>query len=185
LAPLRPARWLALHWPPHGIRWRAVRLGAVQARVWSWAGVAGRSGSWRIGYGHAGMWPPVHRPILCKRLRSYVLDQMPTRKTAARIDLADDESLGAWSSGQHGVTTRIPLGCWARRAQGRESVVVAVNPARARRRRRGFGVGAGALSGQEARDVRARARAWVRMHVGVIDTGLGLARIENGRRGGA
>jgi hypothetical protein len=66
-------------------------------------------------------------------------------------------------------------------------VVVVVNlaPARARRRQRGVGVGAGALSGQEARDVRVRARAWVPMCVGVIDTGLGPAQIENGRRGGA
>jgi hypothetical protein len=109
---------------------------------------------------------------------------MPRRKTAARIDLAGNESHDAWASGQRGVTTRIPLGSWARRVQGRESVAVAVNPApaRTRRRRRGVGVGAGALSGQEARDMRARARAWVRMHIGVTDTGLGPARIENGRR---
>jgi hypothetical protein len=70
LGPLRPARWLARHWPPHGIRRRAVRHGAVQARVWPWAGEAGRSGSGRIGCGHAGMWPPMHRPVLCKRLRT-------------------------------------------------------------------------------------------------------------------
>jgi hypothetical protein len=98
---------------------------------------------------------------------------MPTRKAAARKDLAGDESHCAWVSGQHGATTRIPLGCWARRAQGRELVAVAVSPAPApaRRRRRGAGVGAGALSGQEARDVRVKARAWVRIRVGVIDTG--------------
>jgi hypothetical protein len=85
---------------------------------------------------------------------------MPTRITAVRIDLAGDESHGAGASGQHGVSTRITLGCWARRAQGRESVAVAASPApaRARRLRRGVGVGAGALSDQEACDVRARAR---------------------------
>jgi hypothetical protein len=97
--------WLARHWPPHGIRLGAVRPGAVQASVWLRAGVAGRSGSERIGCGHAGMWPLVHRPILCLRLRSYVLDQMSTRKTAARNDLTGDESHGAWASSQHGATT--------------------------------------------------------------------------------
>jgi hypothetical protein len=70
---------------------------------------------------------------------------MPTRTTTAWIDIAGDESHGAWASGQHGVSTRIPLGCWARRALGRGLVDVAVSPtpARARRRRRGVGVGAG------------------------------------------
>jgi hypothetical protein len=37
-----------------------------------------------------------------------------------------------------------PLGCWARKAQGRELVAVAVSPARARARRRRRGVGVGA-----------------------------------------
>jgi hypothetical protein len=69
---------------------------------------------------------------------------MSTRKTAARKDLAGDESHGAWASGQHGATTWTPLGCWDRRAQGQELVAVAVSsaPARARRRRHGVGVGA-------------------------------------------
>jgi hypothetical protein len=35
---------------------------------------------------------------------------MSARETAARKDLADDESHGAWASGQHGETTRNSLG---------------------------------------------------------------------------
>jgi hypothetical protein len=70
---------------------------------------------------------------------------MPTRITAARIDLAGDESHGAWASGQHGESTWTPLVCWSWRAQGRELVDVAVSPAsaRARRRRRGGGASVG------------------------------------------
>jgi hypothetical protein len=167
-----------------------VRPGVVQASVWPWTGVAGRSGSWRIGCGHAGMWPPVHRPILCLRQRSQVLDQMSTRETAARNDLAGDESNGAWASGQHGATTCNSFGLLGSKGArmvvgGRRGEAVAGVGAATSARRRYSADGAGALSVQEARDVRARARAWVHMRVGVSDTGLGPTLVENGRRGGA
>jgi hypothetical protein len=68
---------------------------------------------------------------------------------------------------------------------GRRGEAVACVGAATSARRRYSVDGAGALSGQKARDVRARARAWVRMRVGVSDTGLGPALVENGRRGGA
>jgi hypothetical protein len=54
---------------------------------------------------------------------------------------------------------------------GRRGEVVARVGAATPARRRYSADGAGALSGQEARDVRARARAWVRMRVGASDTG--------------
>jgi hypothetical protein len=44
---------------------RAARCG-VGSRV-AVDGLAGRSGSERIGCGHAGMWPTAHRPARCKR----------------------------------------------------------------------------------------------------------------------
>jgi hypothetical protein len=53
------------HWLPHVIpRW-AVRLVAVRASVWLGKGVAGRTGSGRIGYGHTCVWSPVHVTIHC------------------------------------------------------------------------------------------------------------------------
>jgi hypothetical protein len=38
-----------------------VRLGAVRASVCLEKGVAGRTGSWQIGYSHTRMWPSVHK----------------------------------------------------------------------------------------------------------------------------
>jgi hypothetical protein len=119
-----------------------------------------------------------------------VLDQMSTRETAARNDLAGDESHGAWASGQHGATTWNSFGLLGSKGArtvvgGRRGEAVAGVGAAMSAQRWYSADGAGALSGQEARDVRARACAWVRMHVGVSDTGLGLALVENGRRGGA
>jgi hypothetical protein len=107
-----------------------------------------------------------------------VFDGKSLRATAAWRGLAGGE-VGAGASGFHTIASRGFSGV----AGSKEHALRGRRPAR--RRRRGVGVSAGALSGQEACDVRARARAWVRMHVGEIDTGLGLARIENGRRGGA
>jgi hypothetical protein len=113
---------------------------------------------------------------------------MSTRETAARNDLAGDESHGAWVSDQHGAATWNSLGLLVSKGArtvvgGRRGEVFAGVGAATSAWRWYSADGAGALSGQEARDVRARARAWVRMRVGVSDTELGSALVENGRRG--
>jgi hypothetical protein len=45
-----------------------VRLGAMWAGVWPRPGWSGHSRSRRAGCGHAGVWPPVHRPVIYLRL---------------------------------------------------------------------------------------------------------------------
>jgi hypothetical protein len=111
--------------------------------VWPRTGVASRSGSRRIGRGHAGMWPPVHRPT-----RVYVSDPRCSTKCLQ----------GRWRRGmtspaaspmapglldKTGRLLGTPLGCWARRAQDRELVAVAVRPSPVWAWRRRCGGGAG------------------------------------------
>jgi hypothetical protein len=151
-----------------------VRLGTLRPTRGSLA-IGRRMGSGRVpcgparcrrACGHAGMWPSVHRPILCLRQRSQVLDQMSTREMAARNDLDQmstremvarndldgDESHGAWASGQHGATTLNSLGLLgskgARTVVGaRRGEAVAGVGAATSARRRYSADGAGALSG--------------------------------------
>jgi hypothetical protein len=59
----QPRAWPSPHWLPQEIRRDVVRLGAVHAGMWPRREWFSHSGSWRIGYGHASMWPPVHKTI--------------------------------------------------------------------------------------------------------------------------
>jgi hypothetical protein len=97
----------------------------------------------------------------------------------------DPTAPGVWSP--HGSPTGSPrvAGSKGHAPKGRRQ-------SRRGRRQRGCGDDGAAvvlarvpLSGQGARDVRARASAGVRTRVGVIDTGFGPARVGNRRSGGA
>jgi hypothetical protein len=116
-----------------------VRLGTVRVSVSPWRDRLSHSGSRRIGCGHAGMWPPVHRPT-----RVYISDPRCSTKClqgrwrrGMTSPAASPTALGRLAI--TGQLLGTPLGCWARRAQDRELVAVAVRPSPvwARRRWRG------------------------------------------------
>jgi hypothetical protein len=131
--------------PAIGCRMRSregnVRLGAVRASVWPRRDRPSRSGSWRIGCGHAGMWSPVHNTSLKSHgdLRCSMKCPRegcggaggPRRRRVPR-------RLGDWPTRG---TTRDSPGCSARK--GRKTGVVTV--ARGHRRRGHGGVGAAAV----------------------------------------